>query len=107
MDMNQSVWGCTKQYRHATLNQEWNFCGEKKTKPIKVKFFFIKGIVDNGEIKVVDCPTEEMWAGILTILLHSMAFRMMRSQLMNCLINYEDMEQCCNSLGWQLLSRSW
>ena len=32
----------------------------KKTKHIKAKFFFIKDRVDNGEIKVNDCPTEEM-----------------------------------------------
>jgi hypothetical protein len=38
----------------------------KKTKHIKTKFFFIKDRVDDGEIKVIDCPTEEMWADILT-----------------------------------------
>ena len=32
----------------------------KKTKHIKAKFFFIKDRVDNGKIKVIDCPTEEM-----------------------------------------------
>ncbi len=32
----------------------------KKTKHIKAKFFFIKDRVDNGEIKVIDCPTKEM-----------------------------------------------
>jgi hypothetical protein len=32
----------------------------KKTNHIKVKFFFIKDRVDDGEIKVIDCPTEEM-----------------------------------------------
>ena len=38
----------------------------KKTKHIKEKFFFIKDRVDDGEIKVIDCPTEEMWADIMT-----------------------------------------
>jgi hypothetical protein len=32
----------------------------KRTKHIKAKFFFIKDRVDDGEIRVVDCPTEEM-----------------------------------------------
>jgi hypothetical protein len=32
----------------------------KKTKHTKAKFFFIKDRVDDGEIKVINCPTEEM-----------------------------------------------
>ena len=62
----------------------------KKTKHIKTKFFFIKDRVDDGEIKVVDCPTEEMWADIMTKLLQGTAFRLMRAKLMNCDVNYED-----------------
>ena len=31
-----------------------------KTKHIKAKFFFIKDRVKDGEIRVIDCPTEEM-----------------------------------------------
>jgi hypothetical protein len=33
----------------------------KRTKHIKAKFFFIKDRVDDGEIKVLDCPTGDMW----------------------------------------------
>jgi hypothetical protein len=47
----------------------------KKTKHIKSKFFFIKDRVDSREIKVIDCPTEEMWADVLTKPLQGMAFR--------------------------------
>jgi len=36
----------------------------KKTKHIKAKFFFIKDRVDDGEVKVLDCPSEEMWVDI-------------------------------------------
>jgi hypothetical protein len=38
----------------------------KRTKHIKAKFFFIKDRADKGEIKVMDCPTKEMWADVLT-----------------------------------------
>jgi hypothetical protein len=38
----------------------------KRTKHIKAKFFFIKDRVDKGETKVMDCPTKEMWAEVLT-----------------------------------------
>ncbi len=66
------------------------FSSGKKTKHVKVKFFFIKDWVDDGEIKVIDCPEKEMWADILTKPLQGMAFQTMRGQLMNCPINYED-----------------
>jgi hypothetical protein len=60
----------------------------KKTKHIKSKFFFIKDRVDVGEIKVIDYPTEEMWADVLTKPLQGMAFRAMQAELMNCPVNY-------------------
>jgi len=62
----------------------------KKTKHIKAKFFFIKDRVDDGEIKVIDCPTEEMWADVMTKPLQGTAFRVTRAELMICDINYED-----------------
>jgi hypothetical protein len=65
----------------------------KKTKHIKAKFFFIKDRVDDGEIKVVDCPTEEMWADIMTKPLQGTAFRLMRAEVMNCDVNYEDLPE--------------
>jgi hypothetical protein len=53
-------------------------CGKlssgKKTKDIKSKLFFIKDRIDNGEIRVIDCPAEEMWADILSKLLQRIAF---------------------------------
>jgi hypothetical protein len=50
------------------------FSNWKKTKHVKAKFFYIKGQVDNGKIKAIDCPAEEMWADILTNPLQGMAF---------------------------------
>ena len=47
----------------------------KKTKHIKAKFFFIKDRVDDGEIKVIDCPTEGMWADVMTKPLQGTAVR--------------------------------
>jgi hypothetical protein len=49
--------------------------------------------VDNGKIKVINCPAEQMWADILTEPLQGMAFRTMRAVLMNCPVNYEDKEE--------------
>jgi hypothetical protein len=75
------------------LIKNGRFSSGKKTKHIKAKFFFIKDRVDSGEIRVIDCPAEEMWADVLTKPLQGMAFRSMRAQLMNCAINYEDEEE--------------
>jgi hypothetical protein len=65
----------------------------KKTKHIKAKFFFIKDRIDDGEIKVIDCPTEQMWADVMTKPLQGMAFKTMRAELMNCAVDYEDPEE--------------
>jgi hypothetical protein len=64
----------------------------KCTKHIKVKFFFIKDRVDDREIKVLDCPTHKMWADVMTKPLQGTAFKVMRAELMNCPVNYEDPE---------------
>jgi hypothetical protein len=74
------------------LIKNGKFSGGKETKHVKAKFFFIKDRVDDGEIKVIDCPAEEMWADILTEPLKGMAFQTVRAQLMNSPINYEQGE---------------
>ena len=75
------------------LIKNGRFLSGQKRKHVKAKFFFIKDWVDEGEIKVINCPAEEMWADILTKPLQGMAFRTMRTVLMNCLINYKDEEE--------------
>jgi hypothetical protein len=62
----------------------------KETKQIKAKFFFIKDRIDSGEIKVKDCPSEEMWADVLPKPLQLMVFRTVQAELMNCLVNFKD-----------------
>ena len=68
------------------------FSSRKKKKHIKAKFFYIKDKVDDGNMQVIDCPTEEMWANVLTKPLQGMAFKKMRAQLMNCAIEYKENE---------------
>ncbi len=62
----------------------------KRTEHIKAKFFFIKDRVDDREIKVLDCWTHKMLANVMTKPLQGMAFKIMRAELMNCPVNYED-----------------
>ncbi len=66
------------------------FTSGRKIKHIKAKFFFIKDKVDEGEIKVMDYPSKEMWADVLTKLLQGIAFRKMQAELMNCEVNYKE-----------------
>jgi len=68
------------------------FLSEKRTKHIKVKFFFIKDRVDGGEMRIIHCLTEEMWADIMTKTLQLRAFRVMRAKLMNCDVDYDNGE---------------
>ena len=46
--------------------------------------YFIKDRVDDGEVKIVHCPMEEMWVDVLTKPLQRKAFRVMHAKLMNC-----------------------
>ena len=69
------------------------FSSGKKTKHIRVKFFYIKDRIDDGEMIAVNCPTKGIWADILTKPLQGKAFRVMRSKLMNCDKDYFENEE--------------
>ena len=56
----------------------------KKTKHIKMKFFFIKDQVEKGDVKIEHLGTEDMWVDILTKPKQGKAFRRDRAKLMNC-----------------------
>ncbi len=72
------------------LIKNGHMLSRKKTKRIKANLFFIKDRVNEGEIRVMGCLGEEMWADVLTKPLQGMAFRTMQAELMNCPVNYED-----------------
>ena len=38
----------------------------KRTKYIKARYYMVKDTVDRGDLKIEWCPTEEMWADVLT-----------------------------------------
>jgi hypothetical protein len=59
------------------LMKNGKFLSGKKTKHIKAKLFFIKDKVDEGEVRVIGCPTEEMWTDMLKKPLQGMIFRKM------------------------------
>jgi hypothetical protein len=76
----------------STLSLEKNgmISSSKQTKHIKAKFFLIKGYYKAGEIDVRYCPTDVMWADVLTKPLQRQKFRDMRAFLQNCSRSYDD-----------------
>ncbi len=76
----------------SVLSLEKNGCvlSSKCTKHIKAKYFLIKDYSDAGEIDVKFCPTDEMWADVLTKPLQGQTFRDMRAFLQNCPRDYDD-----------------
>ncbi len=62
----------------------------KYTKHIKAKNFLIKDYYNSGEIDLHYCPTDMMWADILTKPLQGQKFRDMRAFLQNCSRDYDD-----------------
>ena len=55
----------------------------KRTKHIKAKYFFIRHYQNSRELDLRYCPTELMWADILTKPLQGAKFRLLRALLMN------------------------
>ena len=86
------------------LMKNGRFSTGKKTKHIKAKFFFIKDRVDDGEMRVIHWPSENMWADVLTKPLQGMAFKRMQAELMNCSVDYEEDDERETTLDTKLLS---
>ena len=57
--------------------------GSKRTKHINVRYFFIKDRIDNGEIQVKWCPTDEMTADFFSKPLQGQKFHDFVVEIMN------------------------
>ena len=80
------------QDNHSTIRlaQNGRASAGKRLKHLNVKFFFAHDMIKKGLMEVDYCPTEEMWADVLTKPLQGKAFREMRSKLMNMPVDYVD-----------------
>jgi hypothetical protein len=67
-----------------TLEKIGRASGSKRTKHIKMRYFFIKDMIEQGEVEVQHCPTKEMWSDILTKPKQGREFFLMRSKLLGC-----------------------
>jgi hypothetical protein len=61
-----------------------------RTKHIKAKYFLIKDKSHSNLLSLKYCPTETTWANVLTKPLPGTKFRLMRSFLMNCPVDYDE-----------------
>ena len=73
-----------------SLEKNGRVSSSKRTKHIKAKYFLIKDYYNAGEIDLRYCPTDSMWADVLTKPLQGQKFRDMRAFLQNCSPNYDD-----------------
>jgi hypothetical protein len=60
----------------------------KRTKHIKVKYFFIKDKVSQGEITIEHCPAEQMWTDINTKPKQGLVFCVFRGHVMGIPLEY-------------------
>jgi hypothetical protein len=61
-----------------------------QTKHIKVKYFFIKDKVDQGEIVLKHCPTNQMWTDVNTKPKQGATYREFQSRAMGIPVDYND-----------------
>jgi hypothetical protein len=76
----------------STLSLEKNgrISSSKRTKHIKNKYFFIQHYYQSGEINLKRCPTNDMWADILTKPLQGNRFHQLHAFLMNFPVDYSE-----------------
>ena len=70
------------------LEKEGKTSSSKRTKHIKVRYFFIKDMMEQGEMEIKYCPTEQMWSNVLTKPLQGQQFWKIRVMLINCPVDY-------------------
>ncbi len=73
-----------------SLEKNGRISSSKRTKHIKAKYFLIKDYYELGEIDLHYCPTNVMWADVLTKPLQGQKFRDMQAFLQNCQRDYDD-----------------
>ncbi len=72
------------------LEVDGSFSSSKLTKHIKCRYFFIQDKLDDGNLKVLYCPTKIMWADVLTKPKQGGPFLLDHSILTNIPINYDN-----------------
>ena len=70
----------------------------KQTRHIEIRFFFVTDNVEKGNLSIEYCPTDNMWADVLTKPPQGTKFCQMQAVLMNCPIDYTEDPPLLSSL---------
>ena len=62
----------------------------KRTKHIKIKYFLVKDKIDQGDMTIEHCPTEQMWTDVNTKPKQGAVFRKFRGHMMGIPTEYID-----------------
>ena len=65
------------------LEQNGQKSSTKRTNHINVRYFFITDRIENGDLSIEYCPTEEMLVDLMTKLLQGNKFIHFRKEIMN------------------------
>jgi hypothetical protein len=89
-----------------SLEKNGKVSSSKRTKHIKAKYFLINDYYDSGEIDLRYCPTDAVWADVLTKSLQGQKFRDMHAFLQNCSRDYDnDAELQTDELAWRSMNQ--
>jgi hypothetical protein len=89
-----------------SLEKNGRVSSSKWTKHIKAKYFLIEDYYNSGEIDLRYCPTDVMWADILTKPLQGQKLRDMHAFLQNCSRDYgNDVELRTEELAQRLMNQ--
>ena len=69
------------------LERNGKMSSSKRTKHIKIKYFFVTDKIEQGEVVVEHMPTGKMWIDLNTKPKMGRPFRVDRSMIMNCPID--------------------
>ena len=65
------------------LHQNGKSSSSKRTRHLNIRYYFLADQIENGELTVEYCPTDDMIADYLTKPLQGEKFRKFRKQIMN------------------------
>ncbi len=74
-----------------SLEKNGRISASHRCKHIRAKYFLITDRYNSGDVDLEYCPTNEMWADVLTKPLQGDKFRQMQAILMNCPPNYTEL----------------
>ncbi len=91
-----------------SLEKNGRMSSSQRTKHItKAKYFLINDYCDAGVINVKFCPTNQMWADVLTKPLQGQKFRDMLAFFQNCTQDYKDDTEVASPMTPQDVASLW